>query len=381
MPSDFSKISISSLSRFHLFDVARALNKKKNLKKLFNTYPYFITKKWIKEKNKIKTYLLPEILTRLNSRFLRSNKIYDYSKRLFINWQKKVIDKKPGVYLSLNGYQLEIYKTLKDHKFLISDNGSAHPIEVDLIRSQESKKFGMQFDKISPFEISNSLSEYEICDLIQVPSNFAKKSYLKHGIDEKKLFLNNYGVDTDFFNCEKIKEEEFIIVFCGGITLRKGIHYLIKSFNKLNIKKSKLFLIGPIDSNFLKIIKNDIKENIYFLGPKNQNEIIQIYRKCSLYIQPSIEEGLALSQLQAMSCKLPLLCNSNTGGEDIITEGIEGYTISPFDINVLSEYIKWFYLNREKTYNMGLLARKKVLSNYTWDHYGLRLINQLKKLC
>lgn len=381
MLSDFSKISISSLSRFHLFDVARALNKKKKLKKLFNTYPYFITKKWIKEKNKIKTYLLPEILTRLNSRFLRSNKIYDYSKRLFINWQKKVIDKKPGVYLSLNGYQLEIYKTLKDHKFLISDNGSAHPIEVDLIRSQESKKFGMQFDKISPFEISNSLREYEICDLIQVPSNFAKKSYLKHGIDEKKLFLNNYGVDTDFFNCEKIKEEEFIIVFCGGITLRKGIHYLIKSFNKLNIKKSKLFLIGPIDSNFHKIIKNDIKENIYFLGPKNQNEIIQIYRKCSLYIQPSIEEGLALSQLQAMSCKLPLLCNSNTGGEDIITEGIEGYTISPFDINVLSEYIKWFYLNREKTYEMGLLARKKVLNNYTWDHYGLRLINQLNKLC
>ena len=44
-------------------------------------------------------------------------------------------------------------------------------------------------------------------------------------------------------------------------------------------------------------------------------------------VLPSVEEGLALVQAQAMACGCPLISSTNTGGEDLFSDGVEGFLV------------------------------------------------------
>ncbi|MDR2375170.1 MAG: glycosyltransferase family 4 protein [Treponema sp.] len=62
---------------------------------------------------------------------------------------------------------------------------------------------------------------------------------------------------------------------------------------------------------------------VHFLGYRNDMEIIcQI---ADVYVSPSKREGLAVSNLEAMACGLPLICSKIRGAIDIITEGRNGF--------------------------------------------------------
>lgn len=95
----------------------------------------------------------------------------------------------------------------------------------------------------------------------------------------------------------------------------------------------------------------------------------------------SIEEGLALVQLQAMACGLPLICNTNTGGEDLITKnGEEGYVINIRDVQALKEKLLHLYHNPDVCLEMGQKPKQKVSHGFTWDDYVDRYVELLKKI-
>ena len=73
-----------------------------------------------------------------------------------------------------------------------------------------------------------------------------------------------------------------------------------------------------------KIIKKfELNKNIIFKNSVKQQELSKYYSYSDLFITCSIEEGLSMVQLQAMACGLPVICTKNSGGEEIIKDGIE----------------------------------------------------------
>jgi glycosyltransferase involved in cell wall biosynthesis len=60
-----------------------------------------------------------------------------------------------------------------------------------------------------------------------------------------------------------------------------------------------------------------------------QNELPNWYHKSSVFVMPSIEEGQAMVQAQALACGLPLICTTNTGGEDFLALDGEGREVAP----------------------------------------------------
>jgi glycosyltransferase involved in cell wall biosynthesis len=95
---------------------------------------------------------------------------------------------------------------------------------------------------------------------------------------------------------------------------------------------------------------------------------------------PSIEEGLALVQLQAMACGLPLICTTNTGGEDLIQEGEEGYIIPIRDIGALKENLVYLYENPAERKEMGRKAMERVRGHFSWDDYGRRTMEHYRRI-
>ena len=44
-------------------------------------------------------------------------------------------------------------------------------------------------------------------------------------------------------------------------------------------------------------------------------------------VLPSIVEGRALVQQEALACRLPIIVTPNAGGEDLVEEGITGHLV------------------------------------------------------
>jgi glycosyltransferase involved in cell wall biosynthesis len=97
---------------------------------------------------------------------------------------------------------------------------------------------------------------------------------------------------------------------------------------------------------------------------------------CDVLILPSIVEGRALVQQEAMSRGLPLLVTPNAGGEDLIIEGETGFLVPAGRPAAIAEKIEWFLQNRDKLPGMSAAARAKA-AKFTWAAYGEHILHAI----
>lgn len=97
----------------------------------------------------------------------------------------------------------------------------------------------------------------------------------------------------------------------------KGQQYMIKAIKPLQKRgiQCDYYLAGGGNTTYLKKIAKQygVSENVHFLGPIAHANLLKKMREIDLYIQPSLQEGLPRSVIEAMSCGCVCL-GSNTAG-------------------------------------------------------------------
>ena len=78
-------------------------------------------------------------------------------------------------------------------------------------------------------------------------------------------------------------------------------------------------------------------ENVVFTGILPQSQLAKKMSASHLLVLPSIEEGLALVQGQAMACGCPVLATTATGAEDLFTDGEQGFIVPDRDVDALTQ--------------------------------------------
>lgn len=377
-------ISIIVGGRFHAFNLAEQLNKNGYLSQIITSYPKFYLKKNFGiNQNKIESIILKEIVQRSLLK-----KIYNFDDMLieyFDNKAKKLINlENLDILIGWSGFSLKSFELAKKEKCIkILERGSTH-IEHQLnILKEEYEINNLQPILPSDYVVKKEKKEYEIADYITVPTDFAKDTFLSKGFPEKKIIKIPYGVDlTQFRNNKYIKRDaKFRIIYTGSISIRKGVIYLLKAFSELNLENSELLLIGNIESDIEPLIKKfRVSKNIIFKKSIKQLELSKYYSISDLFITCSIEEGLSMVQLQAMSCKLPVICTQNSGGNEIIDNGINGFILPIRNVDILKSKILFLYENKSICSRMGLEAERKVKSYFSWESYGKNVISTYRKL-
>lgn len=368
-------IIVSFTGRFHYFDLVKQIQKRSYLKKFITTYPKFITKRWqIKSKNVVSFFSL-EILNRLNNKIksqIISNIFFRIHSILTLRYLNSDCD------ILIGGGLDAIIEARKQGIVTIVERGSSHYSYQQKLLEKEYKKYGLDF-KIQYDYWARDLLSYDLCDYISVPSSFVKRSFLEYGISEKKILVNPYGVDLSQFKQIKKEDDIFRVIFCGTLSIQKGSHYLLQAFYELNMSDIELWHIGNISNEMKPFIKKYTSSNIVYKGSYPQRELFKLYSQGNVFCIPSLQEGMAMVQLQAMACGLPLICTTNTGGEDLITkDGEEGFVIPIRSIDDIKNKINYLYENQDIAYQMGQKAKIKVSNGFTWDDYGDRYIKNLE---
>jgi len=149
--------------------------------------------------------------------------------------------------------------------------------------------------------------------------------------------------------------------------VRNGIRYLLSAFQQLQCSTKRLILVGSILPEVEELIESCQQDTrISILGHVPQQKIKEIM-SASL---PSIEEGLACVQAQAMACGCPVIASQNTGAEDLFTDGKEGFTVPICDSAAIASRLQMLADDRYVRSRMSSAALERVKSIGGWEGYG-----------
>ncbi len=378
------RVTISVAGRFHAFDLAKQLQLRGLLERLITSYPQFKASEWSIPRERVKSLLSHELLNRGWSKMpeqlkAKFNPQYFLLDR-FDHLAKRYVPIGTDILVGWSGISLHTMRRAKQLRAVtVLERGSTHICFQNEIVREEYESYGIRSRLSHPEIIDKELQEYEEADYISVPSTFVTQSFMNRGIAARKLIQTPYGVDLRSFKSIGKADNVFRVIHCGGLTLPKGVHYLLRAFHELNLKNAQLWLVGSLSDEILPFIRK-YGRNVYLRGTFPQAELHTQYSQGSLFCLMSIQEGMAMVIAQAMACGLPVICTPNTGGEDIVSDGVEGYVVPCRNTDVLKEKLQYLYDHQDVCAQMGRAAKRRVESNLTWDIYGERMVQQYRKI-
>jgi len=180
------------------------------------------------------------------------------------------------------------------------------------------------------------------------------------------------GVDVHQFVSLDFENRENIILFTGSLVHRKGVEYLIRAFADLSFEfpDTKLVIIGEGPqrkeyetlSGFL-----GVEDKIIFLGSQTPAQVAHWMQRARLFTLPSIEEGLGVVLLEALSSGTPIVATKVGGIPDVVVEEV-GELVPPADSNALRQAIARFLQMGYSEWNkFNRNARLRAVEIYDWD--------------
>jgi glycosyltransferase involved in cell wall biosynthesis len=370
-------VVLSTIGKFHTFDLARQLHKRGALKTIYSGYPLFKLKKESLPKQSVKTFpYLHAPYMRFAPRYTPARFLWEWQDRVWFD--RFVAGQLPecDVFCGLSGSGLHSGRRAKSRgaKY-VCDRGSAHIRVQDRILREEFELQGIPYPGVDPRIIMREEEEYEAADLITVPSAFAMNTFLEAGVPRRKMRLATYGVDLGMFHaCTARQPDDFNVVFVGGLSVRKGIRYLLDAFQQLQCKNKRLTLVGTVLPEMEATI-NALRHNprIQVRGHVPQEKLKEILSASHALVLPSVEDGLGLVQVQALACGCPVIATQNTGAQDVFTDGKEGFIVPIRDAAAIAERLQRLADDPELSTTMSQAAVQRVKSISGWDRYGDRM--------
>jgi alpha-maltose-1-phosphate synthase len=314
--------TLVALGRFHAFDLARELNTMGALERLVTGHPTFHAATFGVPRSRVvgmPVFLAASKLVGRSPPQLRQRGI-EALDRAFSEAARWFLGA-PNIVHAFAGYALPSLRWARHRGAMsIVERSSSHIVYQQRLLSEEFARFSRAIPTNSRENVERELLEYASADAIAVPSSFVKRSFLAQGVPEERLLLAPFGTNLNGFAPGPGGDGRFRVVYGGTVNIRKGVHYLVRAFNAAGIPRSELVLVGTL-SNEAELVLAEARDNVRTVGHVPQAELVQHYRNATVFVMPSLEEGLAVVQAQALATGLPLICTTNTGGEDLLRLG------------------------------------------------------------
>jgi len=237
------------------------------------------------------------------------------------------------------------------------------------------KRMGESYTSPIPSK-KRAMSELSTADLIIVPSELSKKTYVENGIEERKINVLNLATDTNFFKPQDQKRTENIkILSVGTINITKGIHILNEATKYLSDLQYEILLTGKQTSFSKKHINS---EKIKFLGHLNKSELPRIFNSSDIFVHPSLSDSWAFVVIEAMACGLPVIVTENTGAKDAVIDNANGYIIPIENPKILAEKLRQLIQDEVLRKSMGIKSRESALQ-FSYSKYSQK-VKELYKI-
>ena len=178
--------------------------------------------------------------------------------------------------------------------------------------------------------------------IIAVGEVLKRKIVQRHGLADDDVLVANNGVDHEAFHpglCERwrpeirqqlgLSDDTFVMLFVGGLWEEKGLPLLIEGLSLMQQKDAKLVVLGRGDEAAFKkrAAEAGVAERVVFAGFSPHPERYYAMADCFVFL--SRAEGLALVQLEAAACGLPLILPEGEAPPGLVEDGASGFIVPP----------------------------------------------------
>lgn len=371
---------------FWQFDLAREMEARGYLKKIYSTFPWQRLRRESVPRERVSSFPWIHTPWMAINKYARIPKNVGWKLgyanfRLFDAWVASKIEDCDAL-VSLSGAGLKSGRTVQGRggKY-VCDRGSSHIRYQNAILNEEYARWGFAVQTCDPRMVEREEAEYAQADAIFVPSEFARRSFIEMGVAAEKVKTIPYGVRLDRFqNTGEPPADSFDVLFAGTVSLRKGIPYLLEAFRKLQHPRKRLRLAGPVELETQRLLERQNLDGVEVLGRMPQSKLAEYMNASHVLVLPSIEDGFGLVMAQAMACGAVIVSSENTGGPDLYEDGKEGFIVPIRDAQAIADRLQQLIDEPEKRRRMSEAAVERVKQQGGWHDYGERCAHHLKQL-
>jgi len=198
-------------------------------------------------------------------------------------------------------------------------------------------------------------------------------------------FIPN-GVDLAVFQPgPAIPDHGPLHVICvARLIERKGQGHLIEAIKRLTDSGINvvLSLIGTGDSQRDyedQARRLGIEDRVRFVGYVPREEINKHYSAAHVFALPSYNEGMSLAALEAMAAGLPLVVTRTGGTQELVEEGVNGYSFQWADVETLTNYLRILTKDRALARRMGAASHARS-ATFAWGTIADRFLEMFKEI-
>ena len=278
----------------------------------------------------------------------QSPSLYDDARKKSVDWaaSRQLKSEKYDLFHGWSGSSLRSLRAAKKRRIPSvleiplwhTDKMRPQPVETSPCDTDQ-RTTGTLLERVFTVTTQQILEEYDLADLLLVPSGCAAQSFLEAGVPEEKLFLLGAGVDTELFRNDTPSElpssfsaeRPMRAVYCGMLTRRKGVHVLLQAWKKLSLPHAQLTLVGTVCDG----------------------------------LRPSLTqfEGPSIDVTGYLSCVDEVFRQNEANG----------LIVPPNDVVALANAIRRLYNSPRRILQCGRVARQRAEAELTWDHFRERL--------
>jgi glycosyltransferase involved in cell wall biosynthesis len=118
-------------------------------------------------------------------------------------------------------------------------------------------------------------------------------------------------------------------------------------------------------------------KNIIFTGLQNSDTLNELFSNAYIFVQPSEEEGLSISLLEALSYKLPIIASDIPANMEVL--GDTNILFKNKNIDSLTEKLEKLINNSDLTLRLGEKGQERVEKYFSWPLVSKDVIGVYKK--
>lgn len=216
---------------------------------------------------------------------------------------------------------------------------------------------------------------YQSVDSLISVSESLRKRILTHFSKDSIVIHNMVNLD---FRSKSItynfsSNKTFKIVSVGSLFYGKGYDVLIRAFHQSRLYEKGVTITVVGEGNERRNLEKQIKalglqNNIFLVGQKNKDEIVDILISSDLFVHPSRGENFSVAIIEGQAAGLPVIATLCGGASDCINEK-NGKIVQIGDVDELSNALIYMY-NHIENYN------KKLISSECLNKYSSSAIAQ-----
>ncbi len=236
--------------------------------------------------------------------------------------------------------------------------------------------------------------EWELADIIVVNSEWSRTALITEGVHPGKIEILPLAFDAEdekqkveSRNAQSQKENGFQfstvgvsalpplrVLWLGQVNVRKGIHYLLAAARLLERENVYFDVVGSL--GILPGAMAAAPRNLTFHGPVSRDRAAEWYRRSDVFVLPTLSDGFALTQLEALAHGLPVITTANCGR--VVEPGRTGFIVPSRDPQVLADAILKFTADRKLSAAMATACREAV-GAFSVEEYGKRLVEIIQR--